>query len=333
MLFLPSDSVLQPVEKDHFVEVLKNYSESSKEQALKVLSLKESFPYSQLLHTLSARLSKDHGLKDQQRELQMAAVYASDRAVLKDVMTLDRLTVIESISSTKQSEIISPSSAEDSAPPRDSGSLAEEVMHDLETLHQTKHNYEVRFIDTGDTEIIPVKEKKVQQQPIEVRVEDAAHKEPSAKSRKERIIEMAKALDASESIPTEDDKPKINKKKENSRVETSRGENIIEEIVSTKQKIEPENERQKQQLEIIEKFIKTQPSISNSKDKLAVTPVGDLAIIKTGEFNDNVVSETLVEILIKQGKKDKAVEVLKKLIWKFPQKKAYFAAQIDELKK
>ena len=52
---------------------------------------------------------------------------------------------------------------------------------------------------------------------------------------------------------------------------------------------------------------------------------------RSSAFTDNIVSETLVEILIKQGKKGKAVEVLRKLIWKFPQKKAYFAAQIDEL--
>ena len=58
-----------------------------------------------------------------------------------------------------------------------------------------------------------------------------------------------------------------------------------------------------------------------------------LATIKSGEFGDNIVSETLVEILIRQGKKDKAIEVLKKLIWKYPQKKAYFASQIEELKK
>ena len=103
-------------------------------------------------------------------------------------------------------------------------------------------------------------------------------------------------------------------------------------IGNDQKRTEPENEKQKEQLEIIEQFIKTQPSISSPKDKLVVTPAGDLASIKTGEFNDNVVSETLVEILIKQGKKDKAMEVLKKLIWKFPQKKAYFAAQIEELK-
>ena len=50
-------------------------------------------------------------------------------------------------------------------------------------------------------------------------------------------------------------------------------------------------------------------------------------------YGENIVSETLVHILLKQGKKEKAIEVLKKLIWKFPQKKAYFAAQIEDLKK
>ena len=60
---------------------------------------------------------------------------------------------------------------------------------------------------------------------------------------------------------------------------------------------------------------------------------GDLMPIKSGEFGDNIVSETLVEILVKQGKKDRAIEVLKKLIWKYPQKKAYFASQIQKLQK
>ena len=52
-----------------------------------------------------------------------------------------------------------------------------------------------------------------------------------------------------------------------------------------------------------------------------------------GEYGGRFVSETLVEILVKQGKKDRAIEVLKKLIWKYPQKKAYFASQIEDLKK
>lgn len=316
------------MEKDRFIKVLKNYSESSKEEALEVLSLKESFPYSQLLHTLSARVSKDHGFMDHPRELQLAAIYAADRAVLKDVMTLDNLVAIDhhkQFTRSKAKGIRATSKGSTLMPtvePPDPGSLAEEVMHDLEKLHQLKQNFETMFVDSGNA-VIKTPTEKEEQHP-----EEAPQHAELAKSKKERIIELAKALEASkESVAEEESKPKVNKKKEHP------GENIIEEIVSTKQEISPESEKQKEQLQIIEKFIKTQPSISNPRDKIIAAPAGDLATIKTGEFSDNIVSETLVEILVKQGKKDKAIEVLKKLIWKFPQKKAYFAAQIEDLKK
>jgi hypothetical protein len=68
-------------------------------------------------------------------------------------------------------------------------------------------------------------------------------------------------------------------------------------------------------------------------DERQPAAANDLNSIKPGEFGDNIISETLVEILVKQGKKERAIEVLKKLIWKYPQKKAYFASQIEDLRK
>jgi antitoxin component of RelBE/YafQ-DinJ toxin-antitoxin module len=113
--------------------------------------------------------------------------------------------------------------------------------------------------------------------------------------------------------------------------ETGSNETLIEEIKSSKKKIKPEGEKQKEQIEIIDQFIKTQPAISRPKPTL---PVQDNDLSEpSGQFGENIVSETLVEILLKQGKKERAIEALKKLIWKFPQKKAYFAAQIEELRK
>lgn len=106
-------------------------------------------------------------------------------------------------------------------------------------------------------------------------------------------------------------------------------EGILEEI-KTKKKITPESTKQKEQIEIIDQFIKKQPSIAKNTGSPADAP--DLAE-KNFSLTENIVSETLVEILLRQGKKDKAIEVLKKLIWKFPQKKTIFAAQIEELKK
>ncbi len=109
-------------------------------------------------------------------------------------------------------------------------------------------------------------------------------------------------------------------------------DSLLEEIKSTKKRIKPEGIKQKEQIDIIDLFIKTQPSIPRPKATSPVAHDNDLSE-PGAQFGENIVSETLVEILLKQGKKEKAIEALKKLIWKFPQKKAYFAAQIEELRK
>lgn len=123
-------------------------------------------------------------------------------------------------------------------------------------------------------------------------------------------------------------------KKAEPKPSTASSGDLLEEIKSTKKKIKPESTRQIEQIEIIDQFIKTQPTISRVKSTPVPAPdeSNDLSE-PSGQFGENIVSETLVEILLKQGKKDKAIEALKKLIWKFPQKKAYFAAQIEELRK
>lgn len=352
------------VEKNLFIKVLNRYADSSVEEAKEVLSLKESFPYSQLLHALSARLAKDHGFSTQQAELQLAAVYAADRGVLKEVMTEE--TIVLNYTSTGTSPVIAeatpvitkpvsiftPPPVSTSSASTHSDDLAEEVMHDLERLSQLRHNFEMMFDDSQPVThqakpVLPVVAAEETEKD-----EDAAESVSTAKSRKERIKELAKATQAKEepeetkskkeriielakaaqakdeSEPSEEpEQKKVRKKKtENS------GEELIEEIAN-KEELTPEGEKQKQQLQIIEQFIKTQPSLTQTKEKPFTPPSGDLSTTKTGEFGDNIVSETLVEILVKQGKKDKAIEVLKKLIWKFPQKKAYFAAQIEDLRK
>jgi predicted Zn-dependent protease len=146
-----------------------------------------------------------------------------------------------------------------------------------------------------------------------------------AKSKKARIIEMARAMSNGSSGELQSKKKRLDK-------DGNPVDELMAQIQRSKDEIVPENEKQKQQIEIINQFIRVQPSISSPRDR-AASAAGDLTPVKSGEFGDHIVSETLVEILIKQGKKDKAIEVLKKLIWKYPQKKAYFASQIEDLKK
>lgn len=350
------------VEKNLFIKVLNHYADSSVEEAREVLSLKESFPYSQLLHALSARLAKDHGFSTQQAELQLAAVYAADRGVLKEVMTEE--TIILNYTDTKTSTGIAEVTPAErpvsvTAPVYTSSTsthdLAEEIIQDMERLHQLKHNFEMLFDNDSQPVVhhtepeLPVEETEKEEEATELvstaktrkeRIRELAKavqaneeeesKPEETKSRKERIIELARAAQAKDESEVGEE-PELKSKGRKKKTEQS-GEELIEEIAN-KEELTPEGEKQKQQLQIIEQFIKTQPSITQTKEKPFTPPSGDLSSIKTGEFGDNVVSETLVEILVKQGKKDKAIEVLKKLIWKFPQKKAYFAAQIEDLRK
>jgi tetratricopeptide (TPR) repeat protein len=88
----------------------------------------------------------------------------------------------------------------------------------------------------------------------------------------------------------------------------------------------------KKQKEIIEKFINADPVIPTLKPHTLPENQEDLAS-GSSRINKNPVSETFAKILLLQGKKDKAIEIYEQLILKFPEKKAYFAAEIDKLKK
>lgn len=347
------------MEKNAFISLLKRYNSTTHGEAATVIELRKQFPYSQVLQSLAARLSKDHELESHQSILQDAAVYSADRNALKEIFFEPYIPfkepemvakATESAPIFNESEIkpsteikmeVAPvSRAEDrklrSIETVDSVDYADEIMRDLEKLNTLKHNFEMLFVEYSEVESKP---KKIEQtpeivvptqnndvRPVEGETEIADDSITEVKkSKKARIIELAKSLGSGAAANDHQDSKKGSQRKNPS-------EALIDEIQLTKEELSPESEKQKEQIEMINQFMRTQPSISAAKERQA-PPIADLNPIKSGEFGDNIVSETLVEILIKQGKKEKAIEVLKKLIWKYPQKKTYFASQIEDLKK
>lgn len=288
-----------------FINILHHFSGSSVEDAEAVVKLKNAYPFSQLLHALSARVSQDHGFANSKSELQLAAVYAADRGVLKEIMELEFNSGADSLETLQDHhhQITSTSKNDD---------VAEQILFDLERLHQLKHNFEMMFVDGHSEPVL---------------VEEQTDEVSSSRTKKERIRDLAKSY-----IPvTPTSAPGEETTRPGRRLKKKEHVDALINDLEQKEELTPESEMHKEQLQIIDHFIKIQPSIVNLKDK--ESRQNDFDTIKTGEFGDNIISETLVEILLKQGKKEKAVEVLKKLIWKFPQKKAYFAAQIEELRK
>lgn len=275
----------------------------------------------------------------------MAAIHAADRSVLKEIMYTapEAVKTSVSVASENTGSLTAQEGAQTMSSKKEiavieiqaydgSADVAEELMRDLEKLNSSRHNFEMLLVEYSELKATPPKETKtIKPAPDSGQLaEPAKSSEPvkSTKSKRERIIELAKSKGVAGNSMKDRTKSQPSGKKKHHHAD----EVIIDEIQSSKKEIVPETPKQKEQIAIINQFIKTSPSISNAKDRLPA-PTGDLNPIKSGEFGDNIVSETLVEILVKQGKKDKAIEVLKKLIWKYPQKKSYFASQIEDLKK
>ena len=81
---------------------------------------------------------------------------------------------------------------------------------------------------------------------------------------------------------------------------------------------------------IIEKFISEEPSIPYSSTEDIHVEVEDLSE-ESSRVSNHIASENFAKILVRQGKFKKAIAIYNELILKNPEKKAYFAFQIQTL--
>jgi len=135
------------------------------------------------------------------------------------------------------------------------------------------------------------------------------------------------------------DNPKVNAEDEAANI--AEVKTIIERHISeleaentTKRKKETASVKKaksvKKKNEIIDEFIKNEPSISRPKAEF-YDPVDKAK--ESIVDNENIVSETLAGIFYDQGHLQKAIKIYQKLSLKFPEKSSYFAALIKKAEK
>ena len=91
----------------------------------------------------------------------------------------------------------------------------------------------------------------------------------------------------------------------------------------------PAKSRTKSQQDIIERFLKADPKITPIKEALTDDNIAQGSLRE----DDSLASETLADILAKQGKKERALSMYKKLSLMFPEKMPYFAKKMEEITK
>lgn len=339
------------MDKVQFCEVVKNFSAITAEESKELSKLVDLYPYSQVIQHLATRAAKDNNLTTAEEQLHKSAIYATNRSVLKKVITVprsERKRVIEKIAS----EIREQTQDNKTAPSLEKSTI-EEVKAAPQENKSTPQSNELLIDENKSVPIISIRSKKTgdalvkelmtdlnKLQKLKHQFSESLSKFQKSQSIQQETAKKEKVVKSPTSKPTVPLKTKkiSSTSKPNEPIATAKKkpkpvpqENLISEIAVKKKELPIEGPLQKEQHKIIDNFIKTPPNLKKGL-KTEGPNMPDLSESSTF-ISDQVVSETLVEILIKQGKNDKAIEMLKKLIWKYPQKKAYFAARIEDLKK
>jgi len=307
--------------------LLNHPKEANKEDIPILEEFIQKFPYSQMLHILRAKIGFLQNDENKSKKLTKAAIYASNRAILKELIQKETyLENIEEIPVYQDLPIIELEDDSDGfgsdshidVKGDDSASIFDEVLKNLQKLKSLREQF--LFLEEDiDTEESKEQNTDSLKKPKKTKSSESSKtkkKLPSKqKAKKEKLDEI---LEKDQEIDT-----KVN-------------EYFISEIA---QKEEPRSEnktsKKTAEKEIIEKFIEEQPSIGSIEKELRKSQeeiTKDLSE-KSTRFGDDLITENLAVIFLKQGKKERALDIYRKLIWKLPQKKAYFAARIEEIKK
>ena len=305
---------------EYFLQLVLHPAEMSVTDLQTLEEMNRKYPYCQLIQFLIAKIYHDINSQQLLPHLKQAALYATHREALKALLERKPQTLLAMGRRTPFSAFVPPDKETDREMPP-------EIARKPEIEHADAGIRKDGFI-TLETDLqLTVDETQFSEDTLTVNP-ILRHSKPEPADERATIVPDLGNLEMEEAVNDflleqvaeidETEEPPLKLGFLNATEETT-----------AKNKLGKD-----EQMEIIENFIKKDPRISslNYVEKEEYTAKKDLSE-KNIAAEDGFVSESLANIMVKQGKIQRAIEIFEKLMLKNPAKRPYFATRIDELKK
>lgn len=231
--------------------------------------------------------------------------------------------------------LVEPDDAEDISA-EEENSVSEEQQWEVQPLAEVRTEEEMQA-ETAEENPVPVPEDPVQQEIIREAISSTIELEVDDVLPKPEDLLPPSLRPETEIVKIPEVQPETEPAEESSemsfgawlkKLDKSAKPVFTEEVRATAE--EPVLPSEHKSNDLIDKFIKEQPRINPQKTTF-YNPANMAK--KSVQESDEFITETLARIYVKQGNISKAIRAYQKLSLKFPEKTAYFAALIEELKR
>lgn len=273
------------------LQIIQRPNELSKEDFRALIKLHETFPYFLVPKVLAAKYEQKIAGSSSKELLHWAAVESPDRSWLKQLI---------------EEEVVLPGeSSKNIAPAKDPEAIIQQEKENPPAINSR-------------AEVL----KKLEENLNKLRKPEA---ENPGKTPEVKAVDAAEAaVPAAEEIEAVEPA-----KKKKAGIKRKGGDDLIE-TIRQKEKKEIKDAKKQEQMDIIKAFSSKDIKLAAIKENEDSKKLADLSESST-VLSDKLISESYAKLLLKQGKKEKAKGIYRKLSLKFPKKKAYFAELLKEL--
>lgn len=294
-------------------------------------ALIDKYPYFELAHVLLLKNLHDKQSIRFQEDLRESALSISNRKQL--FLLINNQLSIKKLLSEKEKQFVS-----ETVDIKEYSSIKIEELLDFSAINECDDSLIAAFEDTDskpdDSEILEIgSEEREQQEETNPKKGKVSRIENSL----EDIIEIPTAYDfgyAGSLYTLNEDESDTEENRITEQRSFTDWLNSVNkgEIISSNLNEKQVDQKEKSELnfDLIDNFIQNEPRINRN---VKVTEKQEDISQESLRENEGFMSETLASIYLKQKLFDKALAVYQKLLLKNPEKKAYFASQIERIEK